>query len=66
MAKPKWLDSLSRTCPACSQSFTISQDTLELRPTGPVEVCPSCKHEIQILGDFAEQAIHIKMHGLPA
>lgn len=63
MAAPQWHDTWDRTCPACEQTFTISQDTLELRPYGPVEKCPNCGHEIQIRGEFAEEAIGFKLHG---
>jgi len=41
MSAPQWRDSWDRVCPACSESFTISQDTLELREYGPVEKCPT-------------------------
>jgi rRNA maturation endonuclease Nob1 len=63
MATPRWTDTWARVCPACSQAFTISQATLELRTCGPVEKCPNCGHEIRIRGEEAEEAIGFKLHG---
>ena len=63
MATPQWSDTLDRVCPACSEPFTISQATLELRCCVPVEKCPSCGHEIRIRGEFAEEARDFKLHG---
>lgn len=63
MAAPQWHNTWDRVCPVCSEPFTISQSTLELRCFGPVEVCPSCGYEIRIRGEFAEEAIGFKLHG---
>jgi len=63
MAAPKWSDTWDRVCPSCSQSYTVSQSTLELRDFRPVEKCPNCGHEIRIRGEFAEEAISFTEHG---
>lgn len=63
MATPQWHDTWDRVCPVCSQAFTVSQATLELRDCGPVEKCSSCGHEIRIRGEFAEEARDFKLHG---
>lgn len=63
MAAPQWHDTWARVCPACGEPFTISQATLELRACGCVEVCPACKHEIRIRGEFQEEAVSFKVYG---
>ncbi len=63
MADPKWSDSWSRTCPECEEVFTVSQATLELREYGAVEKCPNCGHEIEIRGEFQEEAVSFKIYG---
>jgi len=63
MAAPQWHDTWDRVCPVCSEPFTISQATLELRASGVVEKCPACGHESLIRGEFQEEAISFKVYG---
>ena len=63
MAAPQWHDTWDRVCPACSQSYTVSQSTLELENTGAVEVCPNCGHRVRVRGEFQEEAISFKVYG---